>query len=535
MSTPQRESDYDVVDDVTTGMRFRLIIAPGGGVGGTGSVEASSFANGTLIAQAVEAWLTNNLLGGNGLTVDTSIDGQITLNVTAGGTSYTDEQVRDVVAAALNGGAGRVLITFDDPGNTITVDLDPAVLARLTALEAARSEVQSKENTATGGGATNTMVFPAGANYIDAPSAAIMNQTGNIGFALRVLVPAAAVDWCMISRRGTTAATTQLSVFIDVTGQLHATTSVNGTSTNASTTTVATPLPFNGQWLWLRVTREQSTGQWDFYTAPDTGSNNVLPTSWTTFQLNRGSSLGSLWNPGNVPFEINGYAAGTQVTAASSVGRVIWYTNETLTGTPILDANASDYVSGTSWTGPAGNTFTLHGSATITLAGGGATTGTAPFIIGDTDANPAVALFHRDVIYFWDQGGVINTSGGGANTTWEVLINGVVLTAIGPPALPNAAAGTVYRYEFSMTIEMSSTNGTTQIYAWTLRIYDAIGGSFVGSQFSSAILHDRGGGWAGALTTFTTLPAIALRMTMTPSSAGISAGHTNSRVALQRA
>lgn len=539
MSIMQSESDYPVVSDPTSGMRLRMIIGPHTGQAGTGSVDVADYANGTLIAQAIEAWLMANVLEGSGVSIDRSVPGQLTITATAGGGSYTDEQVLDLIGSSVIGTTGRVSVTPDDTGNTTTIDVDPVLYARIVALESARSLVQSKETQASGG-ASNYMNFPSGANYVDTPSATAFNVAGDVGFAVRVKMPASApaADWCVYARRGADAAHSQFSFFIQPDGQMHATTSINGTTNVATTTTAASPLVFDGNWLWLRQSRESATGQWDFWTGPDTGSDTVLPASWTTFQLNRGNSAGPLWNNAGAlsqPLEINGFNNGASTLANAQIGRFLMYGNQLMTGTPIADANAADYVSGTSWTGPSGNVWTLRGTATVVQVGGGATSSTgAKFVLGDTDPNASIPLAHHDIGYFTSVGGLLNNSGSTINDTPEIVVGGVILSTL--PAISLLSNAGVYRYEFALTFEISASDGATQVYTWSMKVWNAVTGTFVGSQTSSTVLTEIGGNFAGALLTLTSVPKIELKMTMggTPGPT-IAAGSTNNRLSLQKA
>lgn len=539
------ESDYNVVTDPVSGQRLRLITTPHGGVTGTGSVAVEDYANGTLMRQAIDAYTRLVLAAGSGILIDTSVAGVITISATGGG-SYTAENARNDIAAALRADASYLVITPDDPGNTITLSIDPAFKARVAALEGARSLVQVKENSGTGG-AGNYMSLPGGSgNYVSTPNNAAFNVAGDLTVAVRVKMPASApaATESFVGRWGASVAAGSFQFNLRTNGQLQVITTVDGVASSQPITTAATPLAFDGNWIWLLMSRKSSDGTVDFYTAPDTGSDNVIPGTWTTFQLNRTTTAGVLYNNGgtlSVPMTVGAVNAGTLNVFTGQIGRVVVYSGNSTASTVVADANAADYTTGTTWVGPASNTWTLNGTATVVLVGGGATANTAAkFVLADTDAFAGIAFAHKDAQYWFGQGGLINTSGSAANFTPELVVNNVVLTTLPAISLPSVANG-VYRYEVALTIESSSTDGTTQVYAWTVRIYDAVtalgGGAapFSGSQLSSLVLKDYGGGFSGALSTFLSIPKIELKMTMGTAASTISAGMTNTRLALQKA
>lgn len=517
---------------------------PGGGATGQALTKVSATdldVDWADLGPYVFQFFQDQVVEGTGVVIamDSPDPGKVTISATAGGTSYTDEQVRDVMGATLLAADTNISVVPDDAGDKVTLGIGTPLINRIAALEGARALIQSKENTTGGGGGPgNFMTFPGtSGNYIDTPSNSAFNVSGDIGMAIRVKMPssAPASDITLVGRDGGTTATLQFRAKLLTTGQLGWTSTIDGVSGSSPNTTAATPLAFDGNWIWLRFNRQASTGNVDFYTAPDTGSDNVLPATWTTFQLNRGTTAGALWSNGgalSVPLSIASYNAGASGLGSIQIGRVALYSTETPTGTPIADANAADYVSGTSWTGPSGNVWTIHGTAGVTLVGGGGITGTtSKVVLADTDAFASVPFLHDDILYWFSQGGFLNSTGGAVNFTPEIVVNNVVLSTYTAISLPSATG--VYRYEFSMSIEQAAADGTKQAYSWTMRIWDAVAGTFLGSQTSSAILKDIGGNWTGALSTFLTLPKIELKITMGSTSA--SAGYTNSRVSIQKA
>jgi hypothetical protein len=536
-------SDQPPISDVTGTELFPVIVTPDSPTD-PHVINATALAYSTALFNAFKDHLEAVLSAGSGV-APLSIDpatGLMTISATGGGGSWDAEQTRDTIGAAAVGALGRITVVPNDAGDLIVWDLDPAVIADITNLKAARSLIQAKENAATGG-AGNFMVLPGGAgNYVSTPNNAAYNFAGDMGVAVRVKMPASAPSGTvtLAARWGSSNAFGSWRFQLRTTGQLEFVSTVDGVAQSAPITTAATPLAFDGNWIWLRATRQSSTGNVDFYTAADTGSNNVLPASWTTFQLNRATTAGALWNNGgalSVSLSVGAYNAGSATEIfTGSIGRVIVMAGEAMTDTVVADANAADYTTGTTWTGPAGRTWTLNGTATITLVGGGATfSSTSKFVLADTDAFSTVALAHRDVMYWSARGGFINTSGSARTFTPELVVNSVILSTGPAISLASSAAGTVYRWECALTIEINSTDGTTQDYQWTLRIYDAATGTFLGSSSWTAIVSDTGGGNAVALSTYTSVPKIELKVTMSFSATTVGAGAALSKLSLQKA
>lgn len=532
-------SDQTPVGDLFGTELFPVVVTPDSPLD-PHVIDAAAFAYSQILFQAFKDHLEATLSAGAGvapLAID-PVTGLMTITATGGGGSWDAELTRDTVAAAAVGTLGRVTVTPNDAGDLIVWDLDPTLVADLDALKGARSLIQAKENAAAGG-SSNFMVSAGGAgNYIDTPHNAAFNVAGDVGFAFRYKMPSSAPggDLQMVDR-WSALPNGFVRIVLKPTGQLQWISTVDGVTASQPITTAAVPLAFDGSWLWFKVTRQSSTGNVDFFTAPDTGSNNLLPASWTTFQLNRTTVAGALWAV-TLPLSLMSFNAGA-TSSAGTMGRMLMYPNESLTGTPLADANASDYVSGSSWTGPSGNVWTLHGTASVTLVGGGATSNTSTkFVLADTDANTLVPLAHRDLVYWSARGGLFNTVGTSRTFTFELVVNSVVLSTFPAITIASTAAGTVYRWECALTIEINSTDGTTQDYQWTLRIYDAATGTFVGSSSTSAVIAggDVGGGNALALSTYVTLPKIELKLTMAAAAATtVGAGAALSRVSLQKA
>jgi hypothetical protein len=530
------ESTYPVVTSLLSSHRIRLILNALGGPTGTGSIDADDFLASQLVQDAINAWAQAHILPGSNITIDTVTDpnSMTIIGAAGGGGSYTDAQAIAAVGAAIVPETN--MLDKSIVGSVINLGLSSVLEGRISALEA-RSLIQIKD-TITGGGAGNYMSFPAGANYIDTPSNAAFNVSGDSGWVTRLKMPAGApsADWVVFARRGADAAHTAFSFIIQADGQMHMTNSVNGTSTAATTTTAATGLNFDGNWIWMRQAREASTGQIDFYTAPDTGSNNVLPTSWTTFQLNRGNQIGTLFAAPQ-PIEINGFNNGASGTAsAEQIGRFIMYDSQSLTGNIVADANANDYVSGTSWTGPAGNVWTLRGSATVVTAGTTAVSNTTTeFTLGDTDAFSTIAVANHDTLLWSTEATLINTSGASANFTPKLQIAGVDLFTWPAAIAVPSAAGSVYNLACAVKVSNNAGDGSQQIARAQLIVNNAVTGTDLGSISMASNLANMSANRAAAIATITSIPQIRLRMTMGTAASTISARPLRSELFLAKA
>lgn len=475
---------------------------------------------------------------GSGIAIDsTSTPGVINIINTGAVTSYGDENVRDAVGSALQGTTDQIVVTPDDPGDIINLAVSPVLLGRVLALEQAKSLLQYKDSTASSG--TKYMDLTGASGYVYANSSSAMNFTGDVTMVGRVQMPTTAPASSIVigGRVGATIAQTQFRFTITTGGQMSVTFSVNGTSTNTLLTTATTPLAFDGNWIWVRFRRVASTGSADFYWAPDDGTNN-FPATWNNFQTNRTSATGSFWtNAGALveKFTVGTYNSGATSPFTGKMGRVALF-NSLLVGTNgIVDANASDYVSGTTWTGPFSNTWNLSGTATVQGGGSNAISNTAAeFTLTETDANAGVTLVRGDALLWLAVGTFTNTSGSAQTFTPKLRINGVDLFTFAAISIPSTAAGQVYKWECALRVEVNAADGTKQIAQANFRILSATTGTDLGSSVMAGPLTggDLGGIVSGTITTFSTVPNIQLKNTMQTAAATIASRPLLTQLAL---
>lgn len=463
---------------------------------------------------------------GSGIDIDRTTPGVFNIINTGAVSEYGSENARDDIAAALHGVADRILITPDDNGNIINIDLDPVVMDRFLALEQAKSLIQYKDSTVASGASYMNLTGSAG--WVSAANNAAFNVAGDMTVIARVKMPSTATAFSIGGRWGASTALGQWRWSITTTGQIGVTITVNGTSTDLVTTTAVSPLVFNGAWIWIRQTRTSSDGFIDFYTGADDGTNTP-PATWTSFQANRTADAGVLWNNSgalSVPMSIGSYNAGAGASPfTGQIGRMIVYSGTSPASTVVADGNASDWVSGTTWTGPASNTWTLNGTATIVTGGTNAVSNTAAeFTLAETDAFVGISLKRGDTLMWSAAGCFINTSAAAVNFTPKLQINGVNLFTMPAISIPNTAAGQTYRWEAATKCEVNAPDGTKQIAQARFKVFSAVTGTDLGSSVMSAALSggDFGGVRAEAITTFVTIPVIRLRNTMASAAATIS-------------
>lgn len=481
--------------------------------------------------EAVRDIVGNLLVAGANMAI-TVDDVANTVTLSAGtASSYTAENARQDIGAALTGIASEIVVTPDDTADLIYVGVDPIFTGRVAALENARALLNVKD--ALSGGSDSYVNLPGVVTaYVSTPSVTALNPTGDYSVVVRLQIPSSAPASHMLlaAKWGSSNATGQFRFYLETTGQMQVVSTVDGVAASTTTTTAATVIPFDGTVKWLRFTRKSSDGTIDFQTAVDAGP--VVPTTWTTFQLNRASTAGVLQSTTQA-LTMGSYNNGASGLFTGHLYRVMGWGSTSIAGTPLYDMNAADYVSGTTWVGPQTRTWTLNGTATVVSAGGSVSNTNVEFNLAETDVFTTVPLARHDTIFWSAQGGIVNTSGSNQNFTPRMVINGVQLFTFTAISIPSSA-GNVYRWECELRAEISANDGTTQAYALHFRIYNASAGTFTGTQTVVGILTEVGGTFAGAVTTLTSVPAIQLKMTMGTALPTISSGVTLVELALQK-
>jgi hypothetical protein len=142
--------------------------------------------------------------------------------------------------------------------------------------------------------------------------------------------------------------------------------------TNSLNVASATSIVVSGSKLWVRCTRNSSTGDIKFYTSNNPVTTAISSISWTQLGATVSGLAGSLNSSGTLPLVIGGYIStssgfGSQeqiyrLTISNSIG-----------GTPVVDFNPNQYNaanSQTQWVSTSGETWTINtGTATTGYKG----------------------------------------------------------------------------------------------------------------------------------------------------------------------
>jgi hypothetical protein len=427
------------------------------------------------------------------------------------------------------GSAGVSEFTFRGEPDFLDVTVDPVAgivetavadvfKGRVSALEQFRSLLEIKDSLAAGG-PQNYMNLPgATGDYISTPSHTDFNVLDDMCVIARILVPAAApaADMTIAARYNTLPNNGQWRLLLTTTGFLRFV-AVNPGGSTQSIPTALTALSFNGAYIWVKCRRRASDGDTGFWTATDTGSDDIMPTSWTALTLNRGSTPGALWNNAgtlSVPLTVGAYNGGASFPWTGRIGRVLAYDGlDETTGTLIADSNAADYVSGSTWTGPAGRVWTINGAASVVLIGGRISNSTAEFSLGESDPFPSLALANHDTLLWSTEAILDNTSGSSATHTFKIKVAGVDLFTPDPIVIPSNA-GKILTVQCAVKLSINSDDGTTQIASAQLVVGNPVTGTSAGSISMASPLVEPSGVRSGAITTITSIPQIQLRLAM---------------------
>lgn len=195
-------------------------------------------------------------------------------------------------------------------------------------------------------------------NYVSTPDHADVDFTGDIDFQVLVApddwTPGATTDF--VSKYGA-AGTRSFRFGIQASGNLFFQRSLDGTVdetdfTAATDGGAALSLgAIDGQWLWVRVTRNATTGEIKFFT----GGSGETPV-WVQFGVGQSGTPGAIFNSASL-INIGGNTGGTANLLAGKVRRVILKNG--IDGTVVADFDASS-LSQTSMVDSTGKTWTVN-------------------------------------------------------------------------------------------------------------------------------------------------------------------------------
>jgi len=230
----------------------------------------------------------------------------------------------------------------------------------------------------------------SGTNY-STPDSAAVSVTGSIDLIARI----AAVDYTTAAFQGIICKADtdgQCSWTWDFTnasdGKMRFWYTPNGTVASLRLATSTAAVPFSDKTGgWIRVTYNSATGDVIFYTAAD---SSEVPSSWTQLGTTVSITAGAIFD-GTSAVRV-GSGSATANPFAGYVYRAQIYNG--IAGTLASDFNPPSYTSGTTFTAPTGEVWTLNGGATIV-------TRTCLYYDGSNDYHktPAFALAQPVSIY----------------------------------------------------------------------------------------------------------------------------------------
>ena len=182
-------------------------------------------------------------------------------------------------------------------------------------------------------------------DYITTPHSPNVSLTGDIEVTARVYCN----DWAngatqtLACKYVTTGNQRSWRVYVGSTGQIAFSVSPDGTS-GSLVTTIITPTVslVKATWVWLRIRIQLTNGSnsvGTLDTAPDTGSNSLVPLTWTANGSALSTTLSSIF-VSTSPVEIGSFGAGTSERFSGRIGRVI--VRDGLGGRIASDFNASN-------------------------------------------------------------------------------------------------------------------------------------------------------------------------------------------------
>lgn len=222
--------------------------------------------------------------------------------------------------------------------------------------------------TLTGAVVTNYSSFPgASGDYIHSPDSAAVSVTGDLD--LRAYI--AATDWTptgvqtIISKSTDSGDQRSYRLFLDTTGKLGLLTSVDGTATISTLSTVA-PTIANGVGLWVRATVDVDDGAVgnavSFYTAT---ASDTPPTSWTQLGTTVTNAGTTAIFDSTALLELGSHTAGTLLRFIGKIWQTLVYSG--IGGVLKAHFNANDGVPGdTSITSSVtAEVYTVAGAVTV--------------------------------------------------------------------------------------------------------------------------------------------------------------------------
>lgn len=198
-------------------------------------------------------------------------------------------------------------------------------------------------------------------DFVSTPDSAALNPSGNLD--IRMLL--AMDDWTPAStvylmNKGTTAGNQfGFDLGVNTTGRLILRSSTDGSGGTLETkTSTASPTVSDAAYLWIRVVKDITSGDVDFYTAPPQQGE---PATWMALGATVAGQTGAIFDS-NQQLVVGAFNGGSLAMAGNVKRAVVRWGSTTA-----VDLNADRYPgSGSTIPAQTGETWTLQGNAAVT-------------------------------------------------------------------------------------------------------------------------------------------------------------------------
>lgn len=209
---------------------------------------------------------------------------------------------------------------------------------------------------------TPAVYFPGlSGNYVWCADSAALSFNNDIEVVMRVKAPnwATGAGQTLAGQYVTSTNDRRFRFYVSGTGDVGLSASEDGTSGTVRTATITPTTPLAADtWQWHRMRFQRSNGSncvGTLDTAADTGSNSILPLSFTANGTGTGTACSGLANT-SAPLELGTFTNGTLERFTGQIGRMIYKSG--IDGTTVADFNA-DLCAQTGYTDAYSNAWTV--------------------------------------------------------------------------------------------------------------------------------------------------------------------------------
>ena len=179
-------------------------------------------------------------------------------------------------------------------------------------------------------------------SYISTPDSAALSFSNDIEVVCRIkpVDYTTAANQTIIGKYNTTSNQRSWRFYISTTGAIVLTASADGTAVTSCSITPSSA-PTDNTWIWARMRLDLTNGSnsvGTFETAADTGSNDDVPTVWTSNGSATSTTISGIFDS-TAALEIGSFGNGTSERFNGSVGRMI--VRSGFDGTTVADFNAT--------------------------------------------------------------------------------------------------------------------------------------------------------------------------------------------------